>query len=77
MVAQGDWGGGYCKIKGLRGKDMDKFSVHVQVGDVQGGKWLDVEALVDTGATHIVIPEETATALGIEEPGVGTLSTSR
>ena len=30
---------------------MDKFSVQVQVGDVQGGKWLDVEALVDTGAT--------------------------
>ena len=45
---------------------MDKFSVHVQVGDVQGGKWLDVEALVDTGATHTVIPEETATALGIK-----------
>ena len=45
---------------------MDKFSVQVQVGDVQGGKWLDVEALVDTGATHTVIPEETATALGIK-----------
>ena len=36
------------------------------MGDVQGGKWLDVEALVDTGATHTVIPEETATALGIK-----------
>ena len=45
---------------------MDKFSVQIQVGDVQGGKWLDVEALVDTGATHTVIPEETATALGIK-----------
>ena len=45
---------------------MGTFSVNVQVGDVQGGKWLDVEALVDAGATHTVIPEETATALGIE-----------
>ena len=45
---------------------MDKFSVQKQVGDVQGGKWLDVEALVDMDATHTVIPQETATALGIE-----------
>ena len=45
---------------------MGTFLVNVQVGDVQGGKWLDVEALVDAGATHTVIPEETATALGIE-----------
>ena len=45
---------------------MGTFSVQVQVGDVQGGQWLDVEALVDTGATHTVIPQETAQALGIE-----------
>ena len=45
---------------------MGTFSVQVQVGDVQGDQWLDVEALVDTGATHTVIPQETAQALGID-----------
>ena len=45
---------------------MGTFSVQVQVGDVQGGQWLDIEALVDTGATHTVIPQETARTLGIE-----------
>ncbi len=45
---------------------MGTFSVQVQVGYVEGGRWLDVEALVDTGATHTVIPQETARDLGIE-----------
>ena len=45
---------------------MGTFSVQVQVGDVQGRQWLNVEALVDTGSTHTVIPQETAQALGIE-----------
>ena len=45
---------------------MGTTSVQVQVGHVQGGQWLDVEALVDTGSTHTVIPQETAQVLGIE-----------
>lgn len=45
---------------------MGTFSVQVQVADTKGGRWLDVEALVDMGATHTVMPMETAQALGIE-----------
>ena len=45
---------------------MGTFSVQVQVSYTQGGQWLNVDALVDTGATHTVIPQETAQALGIK-----------
>ena len=45
---------------------MGTFLIQVKVAGVQGGQWLDVEALVDTGATCAAIPQETAQALGIE-----------
>ena len=45
---------------------MGTFSVQVQVADTRGSQWMNVDALVDTGATHTVIPQETAQALGIE-----------
>ena len=38
----------------------------MQVGDAGGNRFVDIEALVDRGATHTVLPQETAEALGIE-----------
>ena len=45
---------------------METFTVPLQVGDLAGQQFIDVEALVDTGATYTSIPESILTQLGIE-----------
>ena len=48
---------------------MGTFTVALQVGDLAGRQFVDVEALVDTGATYTVLPTEVLTQLGIEQEG--------
>ena len=45
---------------------MGTFTVQLQIGDLAGQQFIEVEALVDTGATYTSIPESTLTQLGIE-----------
>ena len=44
---------------------MGTFPVAVEIGDSRGERWATIEALVDTGATYMVIPASTLEALGI------------
>ena len=48
---------------------MGTFSVSIQVGDLAGQRFVDVEALVDTGATYTVLPKELLDQLGIAQEG--------
>jgi clan AA aspartic protease len=45
---------------------MGTFTVTIQVGDLASRQFIDVEALVDTGATYTSIPENTLAQLGID-----------
>ena len=45
---------------------MGSFTVPIQLGDLAGQRFIDLEALVDTGATYTSIPETTLAQLGIE-----------
>ncbi len=45
---------------------MGTFGVTFEVGDPQGRRYEAVEALVDTGATHTVLPSELIRELNIE-----------
>ncbi len=45
---------------------MGTFTVPIQIGDLSGQRFVDMEALVDTGATYTSIPETTLAQLGIE-----------
>ena len=45
---------------------MGTFTIPLQVGDSAGRQFVDVDALVDTGATHTVLPRDLLLALGIE-----------
>ena len=42
---------------------MGAFRVEIGVGNPMGGDWRPVSALVDTGATHSMMPSELLTAL--------------
>ena len=44
---------------------MGTFAVPLQVGDVTGQKFVDVDALVGTCATYLSIPESILSGLGI------------
>ena len=44
---------------------MGTFSVPLQVGDLQGQQFIEIEALVDTGASHTLLPRELLSALGV------------
>ena len=44
---------------------MGTFSVVLQVGDLAGGQFVQVDALVDTGSTDTVLPREILEGLGI------------
>ena len=44
---------------------MGTFVVQIEIGDLRGEKFEDVEALVDTGATTTAIPGSTLRQLGI------------
>ena len=45
---------------------MGTFGVTIEVGDPQGQRYEAVEALVETGATHTVLPSELMRGLNIE-----------
>ena len=45
---------------------MGTFTVPLQVGDLLGQRFINVEALVDTGASDSVFPANTLAGLGIE-----------
>ena len=47
---------------------MGTFVVQLEIGDLRGEKFEDVEALVDTGATTTVIPGSILRRLGIVIP---------
>ena len=44
---------------------LGTFSVPIQVGDRAGGQFVQVEALVDTGASDTVLPQDLLQGLGI------------
>ena len=44
---------------------MGTFSVALHVGDIAGGQFVQVEALVDTGSSDTVLPREILEGLGI------------
>ncbi len=44
---------------------MGTFSVSIQVGDLAGGQFVQVEALVDTGSSDTVLPRGMLEELGI------------
>ena len=45
---------------------MGTFSVIIEIGDSQGQTFESVEALVDTGTTYTVLPQEALVRLGIQ-----------
>ncbi|MCI4457853.1 MAG: retroviral-like aspartic protease family protein [Desulfurococcaceae archaeon] len=48
---------------------MGHIEVEVGVGDLEGGKIMRTKALVDTGATLTIIPEDLANRLGLKRVG--------
>ncbi|MSQ12764.1 MAG: hypothetical protein EXR47_01215 [Dehalococcoidia bacterium] len=44
---------------------MGTFRVTIEVGDLQGSRFVSVEALVDTGATYTELPASFLRSLGI------------
>ena len=48
---------------------MGTFTVSIQVGDLAGQDFVDIEALVDTGSTYTVLPQDVLDQLGIEQEG--------
>ena len=44
---------------------MGTFSVRIQVGDLAGRQYVEVDALVDTGASDTVLPQDILRRLGI------------
>lgn len=45
---------------------MGPFTVPLGVADLQGQQFIEVECLVDTGATYTSIPEDVLERLGVE-----------
>lgn len=45
---------------------MSTFTVSLQVGDLTGQQFTQVEALVDTGASDTMLPEDVLSRLGLE-----------
>ncbi len=45
---------------------MGTFEVSLQVADPSGRQFIEIEALVDTGATHTLLPGDMVERLGIE-----------
>jgi len=48
---------------------LGTFTVSIQVGDLAGQRFVDIEALVDTGSTYTVLPKDMLDQLGIEQEG--------
>jgi clan AA aspartic protease len=52
--------------KAIVRNSMGTFSVTLQVGDLAGRQFVDFQALVDTGASDTVLPQDVLGRLGIE-----------
>ncbi len=48
---------------------MGTFTVSMQVGDLAGQQFIEIDAIVDTGATYTVLPEDVLDQLGVEREG--------
>ena len=48
---------------------MGTFTILLQVGDLAGQQFIDIKALVDTGATYTVLPKGLLDQLGIAQEG--------
>ncbi len=48
---------------------MGTFNVSIQIGDLAGQQFVEVQALVDTGSTYTVLPKEVLEQLGINQEG--------
>ena len=48
---------------------VGNFTVSIQVGELAGQQFVDIDALVDTCATYSVLPEEVLEQLGVEREG--------
>ena len=48
---------------------MTTFTVPIQIGDLAGQNFVDLDALVDTGSTYTVLPKEALDQIGIEQEG--------
>jgi len=48
---------------------MGTFTVSIQIGDLAGQQFVEVQALVDTGSTYTVLPKEVLEQLGINQEG--------
>ena len=49
---------------------MGTFTVQIQVGSLSGLESIEVDALVDTGATYTALPINLMTQLGVEQEDV-------
>ena len=49
---------------------MGTFTVPIQIGDLAGTQFIEVEALVDTGTTYTTLPVNIVAQIGIEQHGV-------
>ena len=49
---------------------MGSFAVLLEVGDLAGSQSIEVEALVDTGATYTALPSDMLTRLGVAQEGI-------
>ena len=45
---------------------MGTFRVNIEIGDPQGQSYESIEALVDTGATHTLLPRNLLIELGVK-----------
>lgn len=52
---------------------MGTFTVGLQLGNLDGREYIDLEALVDTGATYTVLPSDVLDQLGIAKEGQRSL----
>ena len=48
---------------------MGTFTVHIQIGDLAGGQFFDITALVDTGATYTTVSGSLLARLGVVQEG--------
>jgi len=48
---------------------MGTFNVSIELGDLARERFIDIEALVDTGSTYTVLPMDVLDQLGIEQEG--------
>ncbi len=46
---------------------MGTFTLPIQIGDLSGSQFVEITALVDTGATYTTLPGSILTRLGIEQ----------